>query len=133
MKLEKEQAYQLQSLDGFLKDQNITVESVSQGNSRISVPLDEELCRFGGIMNGGALLTFSDFAGALSTLSLQEVLNNLTVSLNADFLQPVEKGPVVFEAHVDREGKSLAFVTIKVTDAEQKICARVHGIWRLFR
>ncbi len=133
MKLEKEEVYQMQNLDGFLRGREISVVSVSRGKVEISVALEEDLCRFGGIMNGGAVLTFCDFAGSLSTMSLQDVLNNLTVSLNADFLLPIANGPVTFMAEVENEGKNLAFVTIRVVDSSQKVCAIAHGIWRLFR
>lgn len=133
MKLDKDQAYQLQNLDGFLKGMNITILLVEPGRASISVPLDEEVCRFGGIMNGGAVLTFCDYVGALSTMALQDVLNNLTVSMNADFLSPVDKGPVIFNAKVEREGKNLAFVTIEVIGEDGNMCARVSGIWRIFR
>lgn len=133
MKLEKEQAYQLQNLDGFLKGMNITILLVEPGKASISVPLDEEVCRLGGIMNGGAVLTFCDYVGALSTMALQDVLNNLTVSMNADFMFPVARGPAIFNANVEREGKNLAFVTIEVLDADGVMCARVNGIWRIFR
>lgn len=133
MKLGKEEAYQMQHLDGFLKDCNITVNSVSEGKAAISVELTDDVRRLGGIMNGGAILTFCDFAGALSIMSLQDVMNNFTVSMNADFLEMVDRGPVLFEACVEKEGKNLAFVGIRVMNPDGKLCARVHGIWKLIR
>lgn len=133
MQLGIEEAYGLKEMDGFLKSHDISILSVSSGKSRVSVELTSNLMRFGDIMNGGAILSFCDFAGALSTLSLEGVNNNMTISLNADFLDAVRTGPVTFEANVDKEGKNIAFVSIKVMDSDGRLCSMVNGIWKLFR
>ncbi len=133
MKIGPEEAEKLKELDGFLKNHSISFLHFSRGSARISVELSENVSRFGGIMNGGAILTFCDFAGALSTLSLDGVMNNFTVSMSADFMDMIDSGPVIFDSNVEKEGKNLAFVFIRVLKPEGILCARVHGIWKLIR
>jgi len=133
MHLGIKEAYRIKEIDGFLRNFEVEIVSVMPGEAIISVPLKENVIRVGDFMNGGAIMAFSDFVGALSVLSMNGVVNSFTISLDANFLEPIHDGPARFVAKNERTGSNLAFVSIKVFDSENRLCAKVNGIWRLVR
>lgn len=55
----------------------------------------------------------------------------MTVSLNIEYLEPVECGPVTGEAKIERRGKHLVFSSINIFDGKERLCAHAQGIYFL--
>ncbi|MCI4434752.1 MAG: hotdog fold thioesterase [Euryarchaeota archaeon] len=115
--------------DPFLRYVSIHVIEMKEGYAKLSMDFREEITRIGNMANGGALATLADATGGASVLSLMEGKNQVTVSLNIDFLEPVKNGPVIAEGKVIRKGKNLVFSEIKIFDGMGKLCAHATGIW----
>lgn len=85
----------------------------------------------GGVIHGGALFTFLDFAMS-SIASIAHGGNIATVSLATEFMSGVAVGCFV-EAHVtiQRQARSLAFLRGEVRHGDEILIA-ASGVWRLF-
>ena len=115
--------------DPFLKYVSIHVIEMENGYAKLSMEFRNEITRIGNMVNGGAIATLADAAGGASVLSLMEGKNQVTVTLNIEFLEPIMEGPVVAEARVIRKGKHLVFSEIDIFDGKKKLCAHANGIW----
>ncbi|MCL4400418.1 PaaI family thioesterase [Candidatus Parvarchaeota archaeon] len=115
--------------DPFLKYVGVKVLVLKEGYCKISVDFREELTRFGGLLNGGAIATLADAAGGCSVLTLNDGSNQVTAQLDISFLKPIRSGPVIAEANVIKKGKSLSFADVQVYDGDGDKCAVAKGIW----
>ncbi len=119
-------------MDGFLKDVVINVRDVREGYIEIEVPVKDNVMRIGGIMNGGAIMSISDAIGGLSMMTYGDVVNQVTVSLNTDFIKPVKYGPARFICSVEKKGKTLGYSKIEVFDSNSELCAASSGVYFLY-
>ncbi|MDP8012145.1 MAG: PaaI family thioesterase [Thermoplasmata archaeon] len=118
-------------MDPFLKHVGIKVISLEDGYAKLSMEFREEITRLGNIANGGAIATLADAAGGASVLTLLSGKNHVTISLNMEYLEPVENGPVIGEGKIERKGKHLIFSSINIFDGNGKLCAHAQGIYFL--
>jgi uncharacterized protein (TIGR00369 family) len=78
-----------------------------------------EFCNSAGFVQGGILSTMlDDTMGAAMFIMTEFRLFPASISLNVSFLAPARPGPFFGEAEVLQLGKSIAFVTGKLTSAE---------------
>jgi len=96
------------------KQAGIIIDEVGENYSRVSMKLcDHHKNARGGVM-GGAIYTLADFAFAVAANSAE--LATVTVSANISYLKGV-KGDVLYgEARPIKEGRSIVFYEVKVTD-----------------
>jgi len=118
-------------MDPFLKHVGIRVISLEEGYAKLSMEFREEITRIGNTANGGAIATLADSTGGASVLTLLTGKNQVTVSLNIEYLEPVECGPVTGEAKIERRGKHLVFSSINIFDGKERLCAHAQGIYFL--
>ncbi len=119
-------------MDGFLKDISKSICDVHEGYIEIEVPIRDNVMRVGGIMNGGAIMSISDAIGGLSMMTYGDVINQVTVNLNTDFIKPVKNGPARFICKVERKGKTLGYSKIEVFDSNMDLCAVSIGVYFLY-
>jgi acyl-CoA thioesterase len=118
-------------MDPFLRLVGISVVSLKEGYAKLSMEFREEITRIGNIANGGAIATLADATGGACVLTLLPGKNQVTVSLNIEFLEEIESGPITGEARIERAGKHLAFTSINIFDGKEKLCAHAQGIYFL--
>lgn len=118
-------------MDNYLSRLNIKVTAAEPGYVEFSVPLDQDILRPGGFMNGGAMMTVMDAAGGLSVMSYGDVVNEVTVNMNTNFLHSVKQGPIKVSAKVTKRGKTISFSKIKLYDGQSRLCAEATGSWFL--
>jgi uncharacterized protein (TIGR00369 family) len=82
---------------------------------------------------GGAIMSLLDTAGGLSIVTRGNLVNQVTLNLNTDFMRPVSSGPVTITGKVTREGKSIVFCEMEIRDGQDTLCARGTGSWFVFR
>ena len=120
--------------DPFLSGiKGIEISDLGEGMIELDVPLQENILRTGGIMHGGAIMTLLDSAGGLSILTLGNLVNQVTINLNTNFVRPVSAGPVKVRSQVVKSGKNISFCNIELRNGNGEICATASGSWFVFR
>lgn len=111
------------------------VDLVESGDGfvKIQTEFSRSISRSGGIMHGGAIMSLLDTAGGLSIVTRGNLVNQVTVNLNTDFMRPISSGPVTATGKITREGQRLVFCEMELHDGEGKLCARGTGSWFVFR
>jgi len=97
------------------------------GPDRVLATLDwdEKLCTAGGIMHGGALMTFADTAGALvAFLGLPEGCSTATITSSTQLFRPVTGGTVQAEALPLHRGRTTVTVQTSVRDGQDRLVAQ---------
>ena len=131
--IDRETAYAILKSDGFLKNIDIRISELREGYVELEVPLSDSLMRIGGIMNGAAIMTVSDTAGALCAFTGENVVNEVTISISFNFSRPVKSGPVIFKAKMTKKGKNIAYCRVETFDGEGELCAEAIGTWYITR
>ena len=107
--------------------------TASNGRFVIEMPLEEKVMRIGGIMNGGAIMALCDLVGGLSILTKDDVMNQVTINIDVNFLRPIAKGPVRAVGESVRIGKTIGYSEMVIYDGNGEECAKGSGNWFLFR
>lgn len=115
--------------DPFLKYIGIKVEKISEGSCVLYMDFKQEVTRFGGMVNGGAIATLADAAGGCAALTSNLGYNEVTVDLEVTYLRPVTEGPVKAISKVIKSGKNLAYALIEVYDGKGNLCSLVKGTY----
>ncbi|AWR95658.1 PaaI family thioesterase [Acidianus brierleyi] len=123
----------LEDNDKVYKYIGIKLLEQKEGYVKLQIPYKEELCRRGGVLNGGIIMTAMDFAGGLATLTVNDGIDQVTQELKTNFLEPMYKGPFTVEANIIRKGRTAVVVEIKFKDNEGKIGAIGLGTWYIIR
>ena len=103
------------SLDRFATDQTgCVVEEARRGHAVCSLELGERHRNGLGIVMGGAVFTLADFA--LAVASNVGGAPAVTVSSSIEYLSPAAGKRLTATADADRNGRTLGFYTVDVTD-----------------
>lgn len=82
----------------------------------------ERHCNAHGIVHGGVLMTFADYAGCMAASNHYDGETNVTVSFNAEFVAAGRIGDLVTcRCDVTRKTRSMGFVRGKVRSGEDVI------------
>ncbi len=106
---------------------------VNDGKSKLEIPYSERICRRGGVLHGGMIMTSMDYAGGLAVASINDGVDQVTQELKVNFLEPMFKGPFTVEARVVRKGRTAVVVEIEFKDSEGKLGAIGLGTWYIIR
>lgn len=106
----------------------------------VRLPIRRDHLNPHGVLHGGVLFTLLDAVGGRSLVdrttpdSGERILSSATISLTVDFMRLVSAGVLYASATPDRVGKSVAFVSVKVTlDAlDGEIVSRGIGTYRFY-
>ncbi len=115
--------------DPFLKHVGIKVKSISDGSCVLYMDYRQEITRFGGSVNGGAIATLADAAGGCAALTSNLGYNEVTVDLEVTYLRPIIQGPIKAVSKIIKSGKSLAYALIEVYDGKENLCSIVKGTY----
>jgi uncharacterized protein (TIGR00369 family) len=93
-------------------------EAAGAETALLRIPFAEQLCRVGGILCGQALLTGADTAMVLALAAASGGFKPCTtVDLTINYMRPITKSDALLEAKVMRLGKTLAFCTCELREA----------------
>jgi uncharacterized protein (TIGR00369 family) len=97
----------------------IAADAVGADTARLRIPFTEQLCRVGGILCGQALLTGADTAMVIALAAASGGFKPCTtVDLTINYMRPITKADAVLEAKVMRLGRTLAFCTCELREAD---------------
>lgn len=102
---------------------DIVVESAEPGRVVLSMPVDERVHQYIGIMNGGVSLLLCESAasiGAVISSDLAKVAP-VGIEINANHLRAVSRGKVTAEANSVYHGRTLSVWQIEIKDDRGKL------------
>jgi uncharacterized protein (TIGR00369 family) len=102
---------------------DIVVESAEPGRVVLSMPVDERVHQYIGIMNGGVSLLLAESAasiGAVVSSDLSKVAP-VGIEINANHLRAVSKGKVTAEANSLYHGKTLSVWQVEIKDERGRL------------
>ena len=101
----------------------VRIEEARPGYSKCSLKIDGRHFNVNGDVMGGAIFTLADYAFGVAANIGGKAAVSLSGSIS--FLRPT-KGPVLYaEARSVKDGRSIAFYDITVTDGDGNIVATV--------
>jgi uncharacterized protein (TIGR00369 family) len=117
----------LRGLMPFAATLGITVLRYDGDEVRLRLAWAPELCTAGGALHGGAVMTLADSAGgACAYLNLPPgAAGTTTVESKTNFLRAVREGWIEAAARPLHAGRTLIVVETSITDARQRLAARV--------
>lgn len=106
-----------------LKTLNITVESAERERVLLSMPVDERVHQYTGLLHGGVSVVLAETAAAIGA-ALNTDLERYTpvgVEINANHLRSVSRGRVTAEAKPVYQGKRIAVWAIEIRDERERL------------
>lgn len=111
----------------FIKDRyaiettGVVVEAVSENYCKCRLDIKDKHLNTNDCVMGGAIFTLADYAFGVAANT--PVSNSVTLSSNISFTRPA-KGPTLFaEAKCIKNGRTICFFQIEVTDSEGRTIA----------
>lgn len=111
----------------FLKDRyaiettGVVVEEVGENYCKCRLDIKDKHLNANDCVMGGAIFTLTDYAFGVAANT--PVSNSVTLSSNISFTRPA-KGPTLFaEAKCIKNGRTICFFQIEVTDSEGRTIA----------
>lgn len=103
----------------------ITIDEVSPGFARCSMDIERRHLNAGGVVMGGAIFTLADFAFSV----VANCRSPLTVSIcaNINYLSPAVGKKLIAEAKCTKNGKSVCFGEVLITNDEGRLIATMQG------
>lgn len=110
-----------------------TVEKVADGEAVLSFPYGPAVTRRGGMVHGGMIMYTLDNVCGIAVMTVNPGVDQLTMELKVNFLEPLEKGPFRATGKVVRAGRTVAAAEGEVRDSDGKLCAKSLGTWYMMR
>jgi uncharacterized protein (TIGR00369 family) len=108
-----------------------SIKKVSSGYCELTFPYGQKISRRGGMVHGGVVSYALDSAGGLAVMSENTGVDQVTLELKVNFLEPLRKSPFKVTGKVLRQGRNVAVAESEVKDSENKLCAKSIGTWYL--
>lgn len=118
----KNRALNLFSKDRYaLKTTGVKVEKVEENYCKCRLDIEDKHLNTNSFVMGGAIFTLADYTFGIAANT--PIANCVTLSSSIRFTRPA-KGPTLFaEAKCIKDGRSVCFFEVTVTDPEGKIIA----------
>src|SRR5216684_1763299 len=101
------------------------LDSIGDGKAVMSLRVMDRHKQIHGVVHGGILASLADTAGAMAAYPMLPKGTRLaTVEMTINYLEPVDRGPIIAEARVLRLGRTLAVAECEVKDADGKLAAK---------
>lgn len=106
-----------------LKTLNISIESAEADRVVLSMPVDERVHQYTGLLHGGVSVVLAETAASIGA-ALNTDLKRFTpvgVEINANHLRSVTRGRVVAEARPVYVGRQMTVWTIEIKDERDRL------------
>ena len=118
--------HELVALMPFADELGVRVSSADKDEVRGTLDWRAELCTAGGVLHGGALMTFADSLGAICAfLNLPEGATTATIESKTNFFRGVRDGHVDGTSQPLHVGRSSIVVQTDLVDANGNGVAHV--------
>jgi len=110
----------------FYSTLGIKVLEMKDGTAKLAIEDIEPLRTPNIYVHGGAIASLADSAMAIAILSLNKKPRGFaTIDMNVSYFSTVQKGPLVAEARILKNGKRVIFGESEVLDGNEKLVAKV--------
>jgi uncharacterized protein (TIGR00369 family) len=109
------------------------VEKVGNGRADLSFPFSKAIARRGAMVHGGIIMYTLDNVCGIAVMTVNPGVDQLTMELKINFLEPLRNGPFRATAKVVRAGSTVAVAEGEVRDADGTLCAKGMGTWYMVR
>lgn len=133
IELEKELQRAFEQEAGLYKALGIKVIEVQEGETVFEFGLNQLTMRRGGMAHGGVVMYALDTACGIAVMTKNDGIDQFTVELKVNFLEPLLDSPFRVHGRVIRSGRTIAVAEGWVTDFKGKECARALGTWRMLK
>ena len=111
---------------------DLQVQEVAQGRVVLTMPIKPDYVHIGGVMCGQAAMAAADTAMVLAMMAeLGEFRPMTTVQLQTSFMRPLSGAHCTVRATVLRSGKSLAFGSIDIENADGRLAVQATTTYAL--
>lgn len=102
-----------------------TLEAISKGEARISLPVKKEMTNPYGHIHGGMMSLVIDEVIGWAVVSVESQNHYISLNLNVDFLYAIKEGERMHaSAKIIREGKKIVHASCEVTNAAGTLLAK---------
>ena len=109
------------------------VERVGNGRAQLSFPLSRAISRRGNMVHGGIIMYTLDNVCGIAVMTVNPGVDQLTMELKINFLEPLRRGPFRAIGKVVRAGTTVAVAEGEVRDADGRLCAKGMGTWYMIK
>jgi acyl-CoA thioesterase len=107
------------------------IDRIQDGTVQISFRYNEEIGRVGKMVHGGIGMYVLDTAAGIAVMTKNNGMDQLTLELKVNFLEPMRNSPFRAVGRVVRVGSSTAVAEAELIDSQDQICAKALGTWYL--
>lgn len=111
----------------------IKITKLEKGYCQLSLPYSEKITRAGNVVHGGIMMTAVDYAGGITSMTVNDGMDQVTQEVKINFLAPMSKGPFRIEGRVIKPGRTAVIIEIKFFDSEDKLGVIALGTWYIIR
>jgi len=113
----------------LFKRAGLRVVRVDDGIVEVAFDMVDEIKRRGGVVHGGVIMYVLDSVCGLAVMSRSQGVDQFTVELKVNFLEPLKDPPFRAMGRVLRMGGRIAVAQGEVLDGGGKLCAAGLGTW----
>ncbi len=105
------------------------IVKVGNGRAELSFPFSRAIARRGKIVHGGIIMYTLDNVCGIAVMTVNPGVDQVTMELKINFLEPLRNGPFRATGKVVRAGSTVAVAEGEVRDADGTLCAKGMGTW----
>jgi len=102
---------------------------LSEGSACAEFDMSPNAQRVGGVLHGGVIMAVLDETMGFAALTLNDGVDQVTVELKVNFLEPGVEGPFKVCGRVVKRGGRVAVVEGEIRDAKGRLIAKALGTW----
>ena len=129
LSVEKEVEKFLKAESGLFSIARFTVAKVGDGYAELTFPFSQEVARHGGMVHGGIISFALDNVGGIAVMTKNSGIDQVTLELKINFLEPLKKEPYTVKGEVLRHGRITSVAEAELRDGDGKLCAKALGTW----
>jgi len=114
---------------GLFSIAGFSIKKLSPGYAELTFSFTNEIARHGGMAHGGIISYALDSVGGLAVMTENNGIDQATLELKVNFLEPARKGPFQATGKVLRLGRTVAVAEAELHDADGRLCAKALGTW----
>ncbi|MEM0139213.1 MAG: PaaI family thioesterase [Ferroplasma sp.] len=111
----------------------IKITKIEEGHVELMLPYSDHVTRAGKVLHGGAMMTALDYAGGITTMTVNKEMDQVTQEIKINFLSTMSNGPFRVEAHAIKSGKTAVVIEIRLYDADGKLGIIALGTWYIIK
>ena len=109
------------------------VGKVGRGKAELRFPYSRAITRRGGMVHGGIVMFTLDNVCGVAVMTVNPGVDQMTMELKTNFLEPLRKGPFTATGRVVRAGNTVAVAEGEIRDADGRLCAKGLGTWYMLK